>query len=400
LSNMDAFGRVADEFAKSPVEVIAALTVVGGATSAAFREGRLFWRNLWARVRSKPVVPSETLRIVQDVNASYWGEGRIGDTPATQVTMDGHATNISEQPVRILRADIPKPLTHADMISISNNHDARRPQVLKPNECAEIRVGFFITPVVTEKGKPWRTQIIFIDQYGNRHKIHCSFKPFPTAAPQHPKEPEEFPYEISDPLEKEVVSVLKAELNRYGLCGRSCGGLGSVHIVYRGQPFPGVGTDSWTPNSPLNQVLAPDPDKAAMASDNLDALVSFYNRLGSDEERAGFEKALLDRLNGTRGYLAVSYFIVAALWRVGALPAALHHAKRLPQGETRVFGLSNVLMLLNGLLKFRYPDFTNEMLDEIERMTHGLTEHTFLIPAKIAAIRADRLRTPPDKANG
>ena len=82
--------------------------------------------------------------------------------------------------------------------------------------------------------------------------------------------------------------------------------------------------------------------------------------------------------------------------RVGALPGALRKARLdLPEGETRVFGLSNVLMLLNGLLKFRYPDFTNEILDDIERMIHGLTEHTFLISAKIAAIRASRLHTTP-----
>jgi hypothetical protein len=34
------------------------------------------------------------------------------------------------------------------------------------------------------------------------------------------------------------------------------------------------------------------------------------------------------------------------------------------------------------------------MLDEIERLIHGLSEHTFLIPAKIAAIRATRLNQP------
>ena len=59
-----------------------------------------------------------------------------------------------------------------------------------------------------------------------------------------------------------------------------------------------------------------------------------------------------------------------------------------------VFGLSNVLMLLNGLLKYRHPDFTNDMLDEIERMIHWLDEDLFLIPAKVAAIRATRLATP------
>jgi len=31
------------------------------------------------------------------------------------------------------------------------------------------------------------------------------------------------------------------------------------------------------------------------------------------------------------------------------------------------------------------------MLDKIERLTHGLKEHPFLIPDKLAAIRASRL---------
>jgi hypothetical protein len=70
----------------------------------------------------------------------------------------------------------------------------------------------------------------------------------------------------------------------------------------------------------------------------------------------------------------------------------LQKAKRdLPEHETRAFGLSNVLMLLNGLLKYRYPDLSNRMLDETERTTHGLEEHTLLTPARPAAVRASRL---------
>ena len=88
----------------------------------------------------------------------------------------------------------------------------------------------------------------------------------------------------------------------------------------------------------------------------------------------------------------MSYFIVMVLLVNGALSEALSKAKEsVPTGETRAFGLSNVLMLLNGLLKYRHPDFTNIMLDEIEKMLHGLDEHQFFIPAKIAAIRAGRL---------
>jgi hypothetical protein len=56
-----------------------------------------------------------------------------------------------------------------------------------------------------------------------------------------------------------------------------------------------------------------------------------------------------------------------------------------------VFGLSNALMLLNGLLRYRHPDFTDEMLDDIERFLVGLKEHPFQIPEKLAAIRTARL---------
>ena len=54
-------------------------------------------------------------------------------------------------------------------------------------------------------------------------------------------------------------------------------------------------------------------------------------------------------------------------------------------------------MLLNGLLRYRYPDFTNEMLDDIEKFLLGLKEHPFQIPEKIAAIRTARLLLPQSK---
>ncbi len=93
-----------------------------------------------------------------------------------------------------------------------------------------------------------------------------------------------------------------------------------------------------------------------------------------------------------RATLAVSYFIVCALWRIDQLGQALEKARRdLPTGEQRVFGLSNVLFMLNGLLKYRHPDFNNLMLDDIERLTHGLDEHCFRIREKINAIRTSRL---------
>ena len=83
---------------------------------------------------------------------------------------------------------------------------------LSPHETADLRVDFFVQPVVAVAGKPWRSSVVLVDQYGNRHTIkNCVFKSTQSNKPPQPKEPEEHPFNIADPIEKEVVSVLKAE---------------------------------------------------------------------------------------------------------------------------------------------------------------------------------------------
>ena len=327
--------------------------------------------------------------------------GRKGDEPAMQIVGGMFATNISTMPVRIAHAELRYGLFGTKKISSGMIAVSRRASEnyygsyeIPPGETRDVSFDFWLHPPVAAPIAPFTPHsIVFIDQFGNRKKLkRIRFEPTASKAPPAPKEPEEFPYEIANPIEKEVVSVLKAEIARYQMCDRTVGGLGSVHIIYGGHAFTGMGGDSWTPNSPTNQLIVSDPEAATLKSDNMESLVGFYKKLASDEERAQFVNSLLDRLDGKKGYLSVSYFIVVVLWRIGSLAAALQKSRRdLPVGEHKVFGLSNTLMLLNGVLKYRYPDLTNQDLDDIERMIHGLNEHSFLIPAKLAAVRASRL---------
>ena len=343
-------------------------------------------------------VPTDTLRLaLANEGHCWWHMGKRGDEPTMQVSGRMFATNIALVPVRIPQTELRYGFLGRKRVSgmiLVSGEDMYGMYDIPPGKTREISFHFWVYPPVCNPVDPFVAHsVVFIDQFGNRRKAkRISFRPTASNAPPTPKEPEEFPYEIANPIEKEVVSVLKAEIARYQMCGRIVGGLGSVHIVYQGRAFTGVGTDSWTPNSPANQLIVSDPQAAVLKSDNLESLIGFYKRLTTADERAQFVNALLDRLDAKKGYLSVSYFIIVVLWSVGSLAAALRKAKTdLPVGESKVFGLSNVLMLLNGLLKYRYPDLTNEDLDDIERMTHGLEEHSFLIPAKIAAVRARRL---------
>jgi hypothetical protein len=265
----------------------------------------------------------------------WWGIGRIVDEPAMHIVGSTFVTNITSVPVRIPQVQLRygflgrKRVSGMGMVSRTADENMYGMYDIPPNETRDLTFDFWVYPPVFAPSKPFVAQsVVIFDQFGNEHKVrHVVFGVRQAAASALPKEPEEFPYEIADPIEKEVVSVLKAEVGRYQMCGRISGGLGSVHIVYRDRTFTGVGGDSWTPNSPVNQLIVADPEVALLKSDNLAALLGFHKGLESDAERARFIAALLDRLDAKRGDLGISYFIVCVLCYVGHLDGALQKAK-------------------------------------------------------------------------
>ncbi len=381
---------------------IGVVVALGGAIAGTVKF--LFWVfDEWQKRKKSEgfVVPTATLQLTELPEGNcWWHMGKKGDEPVMQVVGRMLVTNIAAVPVRIPRVELRygffgrKRVAGMVMVSRQLNENMYGMYDIAPHETRNLSFDFWVYPPVASPAEAFTPrQVRFFDQFGNCHSVKRLA--FGSDAPQKdtaPKEPEEYLYAITDPIEQQVASALKAEIRRYQVCGRSAGGLGSVHIIYRGQGMRGVGGDSWTPDSPANQLISQDPEAASLSSDNLDALIRVYESYATDGERQKFVNALLARLEAGKGYLSVSYFIVCVLWKIGFLSQALEKAERdLPAGETKVFGLSNVLMLFNGLLRYRHSDFTNSMLDEIERFVHGLGEHTFLIPEKIAAIRAMRL---------
>jgi hypothetical protein len=389
----------------NPVTVgtwIGVLVAIGGVIAGTVRF--LFWAfDEWQKRKKSEgfVVPTVTLQLTELPEGNcWWHMGKKGDEPVMQVVGSMLVTNIATIPVRITRAELRygffgrKRVVGMVMVSRQLRENIYGMYDIASHETRKLEFDFWVYPPVaslTEAFIPY--QVKFFDQFGNSHSVkHLAFRSDAPKNDTAPKEPEEHLYAITDPIEQQVASVLKAEIRRYQVCGRSAGGLGSIHIVYRSQAMSGVGGDSWKPGSPENQLIARDTEAASLNSDNLDTLVRVYESYESENDRERFVKALLDRLGARKGYLSVSYFIVCVLWKIGYLSQALEKAKcDLPMGETRVFGLGNVLMLFNGLLRYRHNDFTNSMLDELERFIHELSEHTFLISEKIAAIRAMRL---------
>jgi hypothetical protein len=200
---------------------------------------------------------------------------------------------------------------------------------------------------------------------------------------------------ITDAIEKDVAAVLQTEVGRYEKNGRPRGGFGSFHMTADGRSDLQIPGDSWTMNTARNQEISETVQQNVIQSDGLDALLTIHARLTIDDERERYANALLSRLQEDRGYARVAYMIVIALWKVGLFGEALEAAMfGLPEDDQRNFGMSNVLMLLNAVLRFQHFQFTDEELDTIERFVQGVGEHPFRIPQKIAAIRAYRIMKP------
>ena len=148
--------------------------------------------------------------------------------------------------------------------------------LIPPSRTLPVRVVIMIRGKPDQRPEDKLNLVLAItDDEGNEQRVRVAFRGFgapPAAAKQ--AAALEAPFAINDPIEKEVVSVLQAELSRYDKCGRQVGGLGSVHLVYRGHAMTGVGSDSWEANSPRNQSIADDPDAASLQSDNLDAILA------------------------------------------------------------------------------------------------------------------------------
>lgn len=122
-------------------------------------------------------IPQETIRIVQDRKNSRWSTGSNGETPIMFVNFHGTITEVSGKVVKVVRAEIPSPPVDADMILVCNDHDAQRPQFLRPHEVANLSVTFMLSSInIPEVNEVWTSLIVLIDQFGNRHELpDCQF---------------------------------------------------------------------------------------------------------------------------------------------------------------------------------------------------------------------------------
>lgn len=334
----------------------------------------------------------------------WWSLAKQADGSfVTQVVADFAVKNQSTAPIGLMRARIIKPTIRGQVIHDMITVREQRGRMHGTAYISDYRIAPGTTlparAMVMIQGKPRKNEeddmlVVFgiSDEDGREQQVSVVCRGMQKAHVNVKPKPVEAIHSIFDPVEKSIASVLQTEISRYELNGRQSGGLGSVSIVVDGNEIKNFAGDARIMQITVNQEIVFDTSACAIKSDNLDALIALYSRLESDQEHEMFTNALLNRLQADAGYGRVAYMIVLALWKIGHLQEALKAALfGLPEGDQKEFALSNALMALNGLLRYRHQDFTSESLDDIERFLQGSVEHPFRIPQKIAAIRAHRL---------
>ena len=132
------------------------------------------FRKVWHFVtRYKPQVPRESVRVVPNYRSLIWTMGKYLDRECMHVRAELYVTNIIDQPVRILNAQLLHPAANLHLLlgSQIGTHTASPEILISQEETIEISVFFMIEPPVRKAGEDFKARIVLEDQFGNKHKL-------------------------------------------------------------------------------------------------------------------------------------------------------------------------------------------------------------------------------------
>ena len=290
--------------------IAAIVTIIGGVVGAT-KAGRKWLKHKWQSIiRRKLRLPKETIRAIPRDRSAWWSMGSVHGKPAMQVVSDWFVTNISDREALICKVRIRKYRTTGCILVRHPNQNVFGTYRIPAGFTTNARIDFWIQPPNRKEGDELEVKYEIIDQLGN---VHRTEKVRHVSSPKKKEDKIETRLEsvcdILSPVEKEVVSVLQAEIDRYAGCRRLVGGLGSVTTTYQGRTLIGVGSDTRKADSPELQSIIPDPENARIWSDNGESLIRYYATL-DDQKKKDFVSALVTRISKDTAYSDIGYFIL------------------------------------------------------------------------------------------
>lgn len=154
------------------IGIIAGFIVICGGIFVGLKWGRATLRRIWLWLtRRSSKLSRETIRIIPKRGGQWWHMGSSGGQPAMQIVSRWYVTNITNEPVLLLRTSIfPFKMDGTVIVRHPEREIYGRYPIL-PRETSEASADFWVQPPTLEEGQVLKATIILIDQFGNEHRV-------------------------------------------------------------------------------------------------------------------------------------------------------------------------------------------------------------------------------------
>jgi hypothetical protein len=368
------------------------------------------------RMYRKAVESRLSLRLIPRHHQCWWHLAKQQDDSfVSQISLNIDATNLTDIPVRIIKARLIRPRPRGELL----NADVLLPMVgspyhsskhaVPPHDTVTASLHIMVRGSLASQGKPIRGTFIITDQFGNEYRLEkivigthdlCLPKPplvarlvsclrkLPGLLPTTETESD---YIHNPPPEwqhqgkfDDVDLILNEERRNYAAHGRIRGGLGSLNVGLQSEPNFG-----WTTIGTVPSLLWDKTQAKPIESPNAARLIKQHGML-DDAGKNDLERYLLSHLHKGSPYANVGYFIFLVLHRMDRTADALQAARARLTGD-KVFGYSNLLGILSAIVSHEHFDIDSRIYQRILEILEGDTEHNFRLSEKINLARLQQL---------
>ncbi|MBK5125886.1 hypothetical protein IQ288_39420 [Burkholderia sp. R-69980] len=360
------------------------------------------------RLRRHTARDRKALVLVPRLHPWWYLAKQQDDSYASQISLRVDASNLTDQPVRILSVKLIRPrhrdeVVNADVMLPMEGSPYHSPRHQVPaNGAAEASVHIMVRGSLGRQGKPIRVTICLTDQSGEEYRL----KGIRIPSRNQPLPPVPWRERIAAATQKlkhffgdkdlgpvppaiwqhegrfqDVDLILAEERRNYAANGRTRGGLGSLNVTLQSEPNHG-----WTREGAVPRLLwEREEGQPAVDSPNFSRLMRLYASF-DDAAKGDFEDYLLSHLNKLSVYADVAYFVFLALHRMGRTVDGVAAAQANLAGD-KVFGYSNLLGMLSAVVSREHFDTDPALYPPIAGLLANHPEHNFRLVEKMNLAR-------------
>jgi hypothetical protein len=123
-----------------------------------------------ARVRPKKTVFIVPFSNTPNDSNFMWYQCTIGEAPAMQLSGRFHITNLSEKSLVIVDTSLKWRRAHSAFAVTPDKNNIHGQNPVAPGRKTYLSCDFTLVPSVRKPGQPLKARVVFVDNYGKKHK--------------------------------------------------------------------------------------------------------------------------------------------------------------------------------------------------------------------------------------